>query len=145
VGTDVSYVKTIIIRALSAIGLVPARQYEAEVQRANELRTKVGVWKKRTDRALARGAELERRAAEMQKRFEKQGRVLKDREQLSDGQTTDFEKMQKRLAAAEHALVAARQHLMTMEVKLEILEGAANVLDARTRAVIQPRKTGAPV
>jgi hypothetical protein len=41
----------------------------------------------------------------------------------------------------------AREHLMAIEVKLDILEGAANVLDVRTRTAIgkQPRQTGAPV
>lgn len=37
------------------------------------------------------------------------------------------------VAAAQQELVAARAALMTLEVKLDILEGAANVLDRRTR------------
>ena len=38
-----------------------------------------------------------------------------------------------RLAETEHELMVARDHLMAIEVKLDILEGAANVLDRRTR------------
>lgn len=45
----------------------------------------------------------------------------------------DVQGMLKRLIEAEQELVAARNHLMVVEVKLDILEGAANVLDARTR------------
>ena len=33
----------------------------------------------------------------------------------------------------ERELMVARDHLMAIEVKLDILEGAANVLDRRTR------------
>ena len=39
-----------------------------------------------------------------------------------------------RLADAERELAGARDVLMAIDVKLAILEGAANVLDARTRA-----------
>ena len=38
-----------------------------------------------------------------------------------------------RLAETERELMVARDHLMAIEVKLDILEGAANVLDRRTR------------
>jgi chromosome segregation ATPase len=41
--------------------------------------------------------------------------------------------LQRKLAAAEHDLATARESLMAVEVKLDILEGAANVLDVRTR------------
>jgi septal ring factor EnvC (AmiA/AmiB activator) len=50
----------------------------------------------------------------------------------------DVEGMLKRLVEAEQELTAARNHLMVVEVKLDILEGAANVLDARTRTASAP-------
>ena len=52
--------------------------------------------------------------------------------------------MLKRLIEAEQELAAARNHLMVVEVKLDILEGAANVLDARTRTA-PAQQPGAPV
>jgi chromosome segregation ATPase len=55
----------------------------------------------------------------------------------------DVQGMLKRLIEAEQELAAARNHLMVVEVKLDILEGAANVLDARTRTA--PAQPGAPV
>ena len=59
----------------------------------------------------------------------------------------DLTAVQTRLAETERALALAREHLNAIEVKLEILEGAANVLDARTRVAPQhrPDKTGAAV
>jgi hypothetical protein len=47
--------------------------------------------------------------------------------------------LQNRLDVAEQELVAVREHLMAIEVKLDILEGAANVLDGRTRTVLAHR------
>ena len=50
---------------------------------------------------------------------------------------TDLEQLLSvRLAEAEQALSVAREHLMAIDVKLDILEGAANVLDTRTRAAV---------
>jgi len=46
------------------------------------------------------------------------------------------ESLRTRLIEAERELMVAREHLMAIEVKLDILEGAANVLDVRTRAAI---------
>lgn len=56
----------------------------------------------------------------------------------------DVESLMKRLIEAEQELAAARNHLMVVEVKLDILEGAANVLDARTRTT-PAQQSGAPV
>jgi hypothetical protein len=43
-------------------------------------------------------------------------------------------KLRDRLNDTERELMVARDHLMAIEVKLDILEGAANVLDKRTRS-----------
>jgi len=57
----------------------------------------------------------------------------------------DLELMRKRLEEAERALGIAREHLMAVDVKLDILEGAANVLDSRTRVIAQHAgETNAP-
>ena len=46
--------------------------------------------------------------------------------------------LQDRLAAMEREVVTARDDLMAVETKMEILEAAANALDLRTRAAIAP-------
>jgi hypothetical protein len=50
--------------------------------------------------------------------------------------------LQERLAVAERDLVTAREQLMAVEVKLDILEGAANVLDTRMRSTISRQHSG---
>jgi chromosome segregation ATPase len=54
----------------------------------------------------------------------------------------EVESLQKRLAESERELTIAREHLMAIEVKLDILEGAANVLDGRTRSVLADHTGG---
>lgn len=58
---------------------------------------------------------------------------LKEAVEHANRRRGDVQGMLKRLVEAEQELTAARNHLMVVEVKLDILEGAANVLDARTR------------
>jgi prefoldin subunit 5 len=54
----------------------------------------------------------------------------------------DITNLTARLAETEQALALAREHLMMVDVKLDILEGAANVLDARTRRAISKQHSG---
>ena len=49
----------------------------------------------------------------------------------------EFDKIGEQLTETERALAITREQLMAIEVKLDILEGAANVLDARTRSSIE--------
>jgi chromosome segregation ATPase len=64
--------------------------------------------------------------------------------QQANRRRDDMAGLLKRLSEAEQELAAARNHLMVVEVKLDILEGAANVLDARTRTTAA-QQSGAPV
>ena len=78
--------------------------------------------------------------------FKQSRRVDKLRKSVeqSNRHRADLESLLKRLIEAEQELAAARNHLMVVEVKLDILEGAANVLDARTRTTTA-QQSGAPV
>jgi len=59
----------------------------------------------------------------------------------ADQKQTELDALQSRLEHAERELSGAREHLMVIEVKLDILEGAANVLDGRMRTAA-PQRTG---
>jgi chromosome segregation ATPase len=100
-------------------------------------------WKARAAEAIARVKTLEAEARQQAKRIEK-FKAAAGKLQQRDA---EIDKLRERLVTAERDLTVAREHLMAVEVKLDILEGAANVLDARTRSAIrsQPRETGAPV
>lgn len=151
-------------------GVAVARLREAE-SRAKKL-TKVieglradnGTWKAKANDATqrlkgvatdaakhAQALQKQRLEAEKQRNeIEKHRREAeKLRTELQRAHTRDegVELLRKRLDEAEHALAIAREHLMAVDVKLDILEGAANVLDVRTRSVIAQHagKTNAPV
>lgn len=124
-------------------GLVPARRYRSSLREAEELRTGAQLWKQRAGEASARIKALERDVAR-QARLTKEARAALERQRKRDD---EFEELREQLATTERELIVAREHLMAVEVKLDILEGAANVLDIRTRAAVTqaPRQSGVPV
>jgi chromosome segregation ATPase len=87
-------------------------------------------------------AERHRREIEKHQREAEKLRTDLERQRKRDA---DLELLRKRLEEAERALGIAREHLMAVDVKLDILEGAANVLDSRTRVIAQHAgETNAP-
>jgi hypothetical protein len=146
--------KRVVAKALAALGLVAARRYDELSSRFREIMRERDDWKKRAVKASRRERTIERHAHELERRLKKLQRQARP---MGDGDLTamqtrpvaggDLAAMQTRLAETERALALAREHLDAIEVKLEILEGAANVLDARTRVAPQhrPDKTGAAV
>jgi hypothetical protein len=100
-------------------------------------------WKKKAVDAIERAKKFEAEAKHEAKRAEKFRQAVERLEQ----RTVAFDELTARLKDVERELAVAREHLMAVEVKLDILEGAANILDIRTRAVIhQPSaETGARV
>jgi len=168
-------VKRLLIRLLNMLGLVTAGRYRvvAEQLRDSESRVKKLTkvleatrseskgWKGKTNEAAQRVKTLERDAAKREQRAEKERHDLQ--EQMSKRQrevahlqtqvdrlgktNAEIDQLLVRLADAERDLSVAREHLMAVDVKLDILEGAANVLDTRTRSAIvqQAGKTNAPV
>ena len=94
-------------------------------------------WKAKAEQAHEASKQAQASAAETRKELER-----------SELRAAELQAVQQRLVESERALVIAREQLMAIEVKLDILEGAANVLDARTRTVMMRGKTterGAPV
>ncbi len=100
------------------------------------------AWKAQLGEALARVKALEREV-------QRQSRLLNDARGLIEnveGADSEPARLREQLANNQKQLMVAREHLMAIEVKLDILEGAANVLDVRTRSTIrQSTRTGAPV
>jgi hypothetical protein len=143
-------VKRFLVRLLAVFGLAPARL--SAVARQPETtapslpqpaQDRKAEWKAKAGEAMARAKTFEAEARQQAKRAEK-FRALADKLLQRNG---ELEKLQERLANAERDLAVAREHLMAIEVKLDILEGAANVLDARTRTAVrqQHSETGASV
>ena len=133
--------KRFLSRLLAAFGLVSAGRYQALSRAFEELKAASQDWKNEAseERARAKTVETElRRQRELAERHELTVEKLRHR-------SDEIDKLRTRLADAERELTVARDHLMAIEVKLDILEGAANVLDKRTRTTASrdPRGTGA--
>lgn len=133
--------KRFLTRLLGAFGLVSARRYDVLSRALDEAKAGSAEWKAKTGEAMARVRSLEGEVRRQTQVAEKLRTSLEKQKQRRE----DIQKLRLRLADAERELVVAREHLMAIEVKLDILEGAANVLDSRTRAAIaRPRsETGA--
>jgi chromosome segregation ATPase len=80
--------------------------------------------------------EIDRIRKESSQKVEKRQR---ESDEATQKHTAAIEELHHRLAAAEHQLSIARETLMAVDVKLDILEGAANVLDLRTRQAMVHR------
>ena len=131
--------KTIIAKALAVLGLVPAHRYAELSRRVKELGGDLASWKKRAIKGERRERALQAQARDLETRLQKQARWMSIGVEQQRG---ELSAMQAQLAEVQAALTLTREHLMAIEVKLEILEGAANVLDARTRAQISGGTAG---
>jgi chromosome segregation ATPase len=168
-------VKRLLIRLLNMLGLVTAGRYrvvagqlrdaESRLKKLTKIletsRSEIKAWKGKTNDAAHRVKALERDAAQREQRAEREQRAIQEQMNKRDREVThlqaqigrlrktndEIDALLARLAEAERELSVAREHLMAVDVKLDILEGAANVLDTRTRSVItqQAGKTNAPV
>jgi chromosome segregation ATPase len=157
------------MRPFTILGLMRARSYDAlaEQQKKTEARAtqlareleeakaNARQWKAKADEAASALKKAEgvadtaqkqwRHADKLKEEHAKRADTLREeldkRRQAERERHADLVALKQRLADSEHELVVAREQLMAVEVKLDILEGAANVLDARTRDVL-PRRSG---
>ena len=115
---------------------MPAGRYAMALRQAHKLDKEVRVWKKRAVKSGARTTELEQQLKDQVLRLKEARAAAEQKVSLTGRDEAEWKAMQSRLAESERALAIAREQLMAIEVKLDILEGAANVLDARTRSTV---------
>jgi predicted nucleic acid-binding Zn-ribbon protein len=128
---------------LGAVGLAPARQAHALLERVNaadrrvaeltravtEAREEAARWKSRADDLGGRIANAER-AAERTARIEREAQQWKARDDKHVAQLAD---VRERMLRAERAAAFSQEHLIATETKLDVIEAAISVLDRRTR------------
>ena len=137
--------KQILIKLAARFGLVSARRCEALESKIKELQRESKLSQRKADDLKK---QIEKSASELKRHVDllKQARAEAERLRVREDEAG---KMSERLIETEHALAIAREQLTAVEVKLDILEGAANILDVRTRTALspqhQPDKTGASV
>ena len=153
-----SGVRRLLSGLLEALGLVTLRRHQLAIKQMRDAEARTKKLEQQINEIQARSkAQLEQHVTEsraqskaMKTEIADAAKALKVKEhelakqaqridklreavEQANRRRGDVQGMLKRLIEAEQELVAARNHLMVVEVKLDILEGAANVLDARTR------------
>jgi chromosome segregation ATPase len=121
--------KRLLHQLLAVFGLVSARRFAALSRQLEESKAGSAEWKVRFSAAADRLREAEARLRRQSQAADKLRLSVEKFRQRQE----HVKKLRSRLADAERELMAARDHLMAIEVKLDILEGAANVLDRRMR------------
>ncbi len=118
-----------LTKIAARLGLVPAHHYDALRRAADESRTASLAWKEKAGELLKKVEKSEEqltRNTRQLKHFRADVERMRQREE-------EFDRVREQLTQTEQALALAREQLTAIEVKLDILEGAANVLDTRTR------------
>ncbi len=135
--------KTAIKTLLAILRLAPATQVEhltdqarrsaARVseleERTAKLRADIETWKQHYENSAKTVAEWKHAAAAA---IAKAERAAADTER-AEALKAQLHALRERLGNANHATTMAREHLMATEVKLDLIEAAIQVLDARTR------------
>ena len=141
-------IRRLLHRVLRLFGLVSARRHEllardleSVSKKYSQARQESKAWEKRAQRATQHADTFQERLKSVNKdvrRLEK-AKINADREvKALQGRLDDIDRLRRALPETERELSMARDHLMAIEVKLDILEGAANVLDLRTRGNVIP-------
>ena len=147
-----------IKRALRAVGLVRLVKYTAAVeqqqkaelrarklaQQVEEVRADSRGWKAKAEEAHDQLKKAQATVAESAKRAERAEKLRVQAEHrlaLDEKRKGDLVALETQLEESARELALAREELMAIEVKLDILEGAANVLDGRTRTVSAQHRT----
>jgi chromosome segregation ATPase len=140
---------------LSAFGLASAsrlasmaerlRKSESRVEslsrKLEEAQADIRTWRSKAEEAQKRVKDAESETAREAQRFEKAKADIEKQATRDKKKTIDVDALDVRLDGAERDLAVSRDHLMAIEVKLDILEGAATVLDGRTRTLLAERTT----
>jgi chromosome segregation ATPase len=162
-------VRRLLSRLLEAFGVVTLRRYQLAIKQIRDAESRIQQLEREVTKTQARSkAQLEQQVNESRAQSKTlkteiadaaKALKLKERELVKQSHRVDklrkgfeqanrrrgeVEGLLKRVIEAEQELAAARNHLMVVEVKLDILEGAANVLDARTRTTTA-QQSGASV
>lgn len=146
--------KRIVTRTLAHLGLAPAghvarlrEEGERTTQKLHEIEQRVvqfkadaELWKRRQEETARRAGEQEQAAARATARAERAEARAEELKARGDALAAEAKEMRARLQEANRSAGTVREHLMATETKLDLIEAALQVLDARTRAAVAPRE-----
>jgi chromosome segregation ATPase len=118
---------------------------DAAKKESQELKDRMRERLERTQQERSEAeSKYQARLAKLEQRAEHEASRLRDRDQDRGARLKDLrQKLQDasdKMKWAEKSTQLGREHLMAIEVKLDIVEGAIRVLDQRTRAALSSRE-----
>ena len=129
-------------RWLKAFGLAGAGELRGAVADVESAKAKAAEFKRQLEETRDETRKARARADDLADRLERATREA-ERWKGKDGEHVEelnaLRAKMERLRAAEQNLTLAREHLVSVETKLDIVEGAIDALDRRTRAVLAAR------
>jgi hypothetical protein len=140
---------SLLTNVLAPLGLVPAgdaKRLHAESERtAEKLRTLEGrlaelkadaeSWKRRHEETARKLADAQAAAARAEARAQREEARAEELKGRGNALVAEMKEMRARLQDASRTGATVREHLMATETKLDLIEAALQVLDARTRLV----------
>ena len=121
---------------LGLFGLARLGQLRAATGRAVQLKTRMAELKERLETGRQDVERWKRKAGEATTRLAATSRETERWKSKNAGHLDELNRLLdkfRRLESAEQNVALARGHLLAMETKLDVIEGAINVLDRRTR------------
>jgi len=122
-----------------------AREFAALSKKYSQAKEASKAWEKRarehseTLQVRLKSAQVGLKSADKHTRRLEQANARGDQQlKVLQGRLEDVDHLRRALPVTDRALSMARDQLMAIEAKLDILEGAANVLDLRTRGHVTP-------
>jgi hypothetical protein len=142
--------RSLIKKALAGAGLASAaeiahvRQQAAQSARKAEerlarVRAQADEWKQRYEEAANAAAEAKKAASEQKARADRRHRDADEWKAKAEALVEQQRETKARIEETRRVTNVARQHLMATETKLDLIEAAIQVLDARTRDGALPR------
>jgi DNA repair exonuclease SbcCD ATPase subunit len=132
----------LMVRLMRRAGYVPVARLRDLREKCNRLEQRNIELKQALEDQHDRADRTQQARAEqkIQERLEqlnqKSERALQRMREHDDARAARLEDLQKRTDWTEKSVQLGREHLMAIEVKLDIVEGAITVLDQRTRAAL---------
>lgn len=117
-----------------------SQRAEAADRRAGEMKEALADARADAARWKAKAAELGERLAKLEDSAERLPKLEREMQQWKtrdEKHVAQLAEVRERMERAERAVALSREHLMATETKLDIIEGAVNVLDTRTRRALE--------
>ena len=134
--------RELIQKLLGAFGLVTSGRHALVLARMKEIEAKYRSavqWRTRAEQADQVVSDARQQVKTLTGELRQAGKAKLSAERAlakANQRLAELDDLRQKVLDTNRELAVAREHLMSIEVKLDVLEGAANILDSRSRLVV---------